>query len=74
MTISACVAARRAAGSVVLESDQQIRRESGELPEDEQQDDVVAEDEAEHGPHEREQRDVEPGDVGMAPRGTSSRR
>ena len=51
--------------TVVLESNEQIRRESCELPEHEQQDDVVAEDEAEHGPHEREQRDVELADVGM---------
>ena len=46
--------------SFVVEPDQQVRREPGELPEHEQRDDVVAEDETEHRAHEREERDVEP--------------
>ena len=45
--------------SFVLEADQQIRREPGQLPEYEQDNDVIAEDYAEHRSHERKQGDVE---------------
>ena len=51
--------------SFVLEPDEQIRRKPGQLPEDEQGDDVVAEDDAEHRAHERKQRDVESSRVRM---------
>ena len=43
----------------VLESNQQVRRETGELPEDEERDEVVAEHDAQHRSHEGEERDVE---------------
>ena len=51
--------------SFVLEPDEQIRREAGQLPEYEQGDDVVAEDHAEHRAHERKQADVESSRVRM---------
>ena len=51
--------------SFVLEPDEQIRREPGQLPEHEQGDDVIAEDHAEHRAHERKQGDVESSRVRM---------
>ena len=51
--------------SFVLEPDEQIRREPGQLPEYEQGDDVIAEDHAEHRAHERKQGDVESSRVRM---------
>ena len=42
-------------GPLVFEADEQERREAGELPEHEQRENVVAEDDAEHRSHEREQ-------------------
>ena len=65
VTISACMAAARAAGPLVFEANQQERREPGELPEHEQREDVVAEHDAEHRAHEREQRGVEAAGVGV---------
>ena len=43
----------------VLEADEQVRREPGQLPEHEESQYVVAEDDAEHRPHEREERRIE---------------
>ena len=49
----------------VIEPDQQIRGESGELPEHEQHDDVVAENQTQHRAHEGEERDLKPAGVRM---------
>ena len=49
----------------MLEADQQERREAGQLPEDEQREDVVAERDAEHRAHEREQGCIEASGVRM---------
>ena len=43
----------------VLESDQQVRGETGELPEDEEGDEIVAEHDAQHRSHEGEERNLE---------------
>jgi hypothetical protein len=50
----------------VLEADEQERREAGQLPEDEQQQDVVAQDDAKHRAHEGEERGVERAGLRMA--------
>ncbi len=44
---------------LVLEADEQVRREPGQLPEHEQRENVVAENHAEHRSHEGEQRGME---------------
>jgi hypothetical protein len=49
----------------VLEADQQEGREAGQLPEDEQRQDVVAERHAEHRAHEGEERRVEAASLRM---------
>ena len=45
--------------SLVFEADEQEGREAGQLPEDEQREDVVAERDAEHRAHEGEERRIE---------------
>ena len=65
VTISACMRGRPRSGPLVFEADEQERREPGELPEHEQRQDVVAEDDAEHRAHEREQRGVEAARMGV---------
>ena len=45
--------------ALVFEADEQEGREAGQLPEDEQREDVVAERDAEHRAHEGEERRIE---------------
>ena len=52
-------------GPLVFKANEQIRRKPRELPEHEQGQDVVAENDAEHRPHEREQRGVEAARLGV---------
>ena len=65
VTINACRAARSSGGPLVFEANEQVRRKPRELPEHEQRENVVAENDAEHRSHEPEQRGVEAAGVGV---------
>ena len=56
---------RAGLAALVVEADEQVRADAGQLPEHEQGEEVVGEDQPQHGGHEHQQEGVEPAELGV---------